>query len=258
MRLAVLDTETTGVGPEDQIVELAALIMRVTEYVVGGERRQVLDLERVFQTLIRPTVPVSPEARAAHHLTDEQLMRAPLPGDLMIDGHVDWLMDPELVLVAHNLSFDAQMLRQTLEPTWELLRSAGNENRAPWGLPPRGIDTLRCARHLWPEGRHGNQVMRYRLNLDVRGVDRLGPPHRALPDCVVTLALLREMLKHRTVDELLELSVRPVLQVTCQIGQWRGRPWAEVDRGMLRWILQRDFDEDVRHTARHWLNGGAR
>jgi hypothetical protein len=24
--------------------------------------------------------------------------------------------------------------------------------------------------------------------------------------------------------------------------------------GMLRWILNRDFSEDIKHTARHYLN----
>ena len=57
-----LDTETTGLGPADQVVEIA-----------------VLDAEGavVFHSLVKPTVPIPAEATAIHGIRDEDVAGAP-------------------------------------------------------------------------------------------------------------------------------------------------------------------------------------
>ena len=51
-RLIFLDTETTGIGPEDRLCQVA--------YHFGG---------REAESLFRPPVPISIESMAIHHIT---------------------------------------------------------------------------------------------------------------------------------------------------------------------------------------------
>src|ERR1700685_1071177 len=173
-QVAVLDTETTGIGEEDQVVEMATVL-------VPGSGRPDEDWESL---LVRPTCPVSLEPRAVHHITDAELERALTMGHALADGMP--LCRGAEVVAAHNLEFDLRLLLQSGVP-----RDA---------LPARTICTWRCSLHLYPDPpSHSNQVLRYYLGLVVPPVE--GPPHRALPDAVVTAELLRRMLRDRTLGE---------------------------------------------------------
>lgn len=222
MRVAVTDTETTGLSPEDQVVELA---IADTE----GNR---------WSSLVRPTCLVSTEARAVHHISDAMLESAPSMAEIL-EGRGLEEYAGDAVFVAHNAEFDRRMLLQSGVPEKT--------------LPARTICTWRCALHLWPEApRHSNQVLRYYLGLSVVESED-SSPHRALPDVAVTLALLERMLLERSIEELIELTERPALLYRVYFGKYRGSRWQDLEPGYLRWILSKDFDEDVKHTARHWL-----
>lgn len=243
MRIAVADTETTGLDEEDQVVELATVTMEMMRYEVGSRSWEVAEPVALWSTLIQPTIAVKPEARAQHHLTDKQLAAAPTMRSLLGDRGLPEFSG-DVVLAAHNLEFDERLLAQSIA-------AAGYD--AADCLPVRRICTLQCSKHVWPAApRHGNQFLRYWLNLVVPPLS--GPPHRAGPDAVVTASLLQRMLETHSVEELLTLTnTRALLQI-CQIGQWRGRAWADVDAGMLRWILGKKFGPDEMHTARFWLD----
>lgn len=221
MRVVVVDTETTGVSEIDQVVELA------------------LVTAKSWSSLVRPSCPVSPEARAAHHITDEELADAPTMANLLERrGLPEFAPSSETVLVAHNAEFDRRVLIQSGVPVSL--------------LPERTICTWRCALHLWPDApRHSNQVLRYYLDLDVPPLDM--SPHRALPDALVTLALLNRMLLECTMERLVKITAEPALLGVVRFGKYRGTRWQDLESGYLRWILKQDFDEDARHTARHWL-----
>jgi exodeoxyribonuclease X len=221
MRWAVVDTETTGIGEKDVIVEIAI--------VTADDKRT---------TLVNPgDVPVSVEARAAHHITDEELRDAPTLVQLVNRGFFEPLATPDVAIVAHNAEFDLRMLRQSgLEFAHRPV-----------------ICTWRCALHLWPEApRHGNQHMRYFLDLAVPSLMGAAP-HRALPDAVVTRELLLRCLERATLEELVDYANKPVLLSTIFFGKHRGTAWADAPSDYLSWVLSRDFDADVMYTARHHL-----
>lgn len=218
----VIDTETTGLGEQDQVVEFAAVWP-----------------EGHYHLLVNPSVPVIPEARAVHHISDRTLGRC--------FGREAWHEALGLLLeqhpgplVGHNVEFDLRMIRQT----WP-------------GLLPEdrpAICTYRCALHLWPDApSYSNQVLRYWLGVEPAVKTGL-PPHRALPDAAVTCALLQKMLETRTLDDLVTLTRAPVLLTKVRFGKHEGQRWSEVPRDYLQWIVRRgDFDADVLHTARHYL-----
>lgn len=235
MRLVVLDTETTGLSETDQVVELAAVDVTVRT----ARKKEIVSGMRSWSTLVKPTCPVSIEARATHHITDEELVDAPDVEQLRGRLGDEWAGD---VMVAHNLDFDERMLRQSGFGT----------------LPERKICTWRCALHKYPDSpRHSNQALRYYLGIDAPRVRGL-PPHRALPDALVTAALLLQMLEISSVQELEELTAQPALLRKVTFGKYRGQLWSEMDEGFLRWILSRDFDGDVRYTAKHWIDSWRR
>lgn len=233
--IAVVDTETTGVGELDQVVEIAvAWIDPALRAPPRGDWR--------WTSLVRPSVPVSAEGRAAHHISDAQLLRAPTVEALLKKklGLRELRERGDVVFAAHNAEFDRRMLLQSGVPT-EF-------------LPTRTICTWRCALHLFPDApRHSNQVLRYHLGLRIPDLPSL-PPHRALPDAVVTAALLCRMLETHSVEDLVRLTTEPVLLTTVRFGKHRGAKWADMDHGYLSWVLSKDFDVDVMHTARHYLN----
>jgi exodeoxyribonuclease X len=221
--MIVVDTETTGLGEGDQVVEFAAVWP-------GGHSH----------FLVRPTVPICPEARAAHHITDHLLASC---GDAAIwrPSLGDLLERHPGPLVGHNISFDLQMISQTWPDLWP----------EQW---PTNICTYRCALHLWPEApSYSNQILRYYLGLEPVVKTNL-PPHRALPDAAVTMALLNKMLETKTEQDLVALSQMPVVLRQVRFGKHRGALWSDVPRDYLSWVSrQGDFDVDVLHTARHYL-----
>lgn len=223
--IAVIDTETTGTDHvQDTIVEWAAV------WVDEHERRMV----HSASSLVNPGRPMPPQARAVHHISDDDVADALTREEALRP----LLSMPFSTPAAHSAEFDAGFLP---------------EIPGPW------ICTWRCAKHVWPDApAYGNQVLRYWLpGLDERVHSELGgqPPHRALADALVTAHVLIRMLETgRSAQDLLELTKAPVLLKTCTFGKHRGTPWEEVPQDYMRWILrQQDFDPDVVHTCKTLL-----
>lgn len=89
------DTETTGIGNHDQVIELT-----------------VMDYDGVllFDELVRPTCPISEGAAATHHITETMLVDK---GTLKeVWSHVQRCFLGRFA-VGYNVDFDLRMLHQT-------------------------------------------------------------------------------------------------------------------------------------------------
>lgn len=64
-KLAVVDVETTGLGPEAKIVEIAIVLMRFGCVV------------STWSSLVHPGMPIPPDATAVHGITDAMVAHAP-------------------------------------------------------------------------------------------------------------------------------------------------------------------------------------
>lgn len=229
MRYIVTDTETTGLDHEkDGIVEIA-----------GCARDG--DALLFYESFCNPTVPISVEAMATHHITEDMIVGKISPREAVTGMMQKLSTDEPGVLVAHNAAFDRGFIGKL---------SLKLSDQSRW------ICTYRCAMHLWPDAPgHSNQVLRYWLKVK----PELPPglyPHRALYDVMVTEAILQEMLKTKSLEELIDLSQKPVLLSKVRFGKYKGMLWKEVPSDYLRWILkQSDIDSDVRHTALHYATG---
>ncbi|MFA5437739.1 MAG: 3'-5' exonuclease [Candidatus Omnitrophota bacterium] len=93
----IFDTETTGLDYRlgDRVVELAAVRFK-------GEERLFS-----FDSLINPGYPVSPQAFSVNKISEEMLLSAPPPAEV-IPGFLDFIK--ESILCSYNAEFDLGFL----------------------------------------------------------------------------------------------------------------------------------------------------
>jgi DNA polymerase-3 subunit epsilon len=164
----ILDTETTGLDELAEVCEIA---------VIDQNGRVCLD------TLVRPNDPIPADAAAIHGITDHMVNDAPM-----------WLdVAPMLMhilcqrpVVTYNAAFDMRMCDQSNEP---------------WGMGTFGVRGC-CAMEAYAEyhGEPGSRPGDYRWQKLGAAAQQLGvpiaqPQHRALGDCLTTLAVLRAMVE---------------------------------------------------------------
>jgi exodeoxyribonuclease X len=233
--ICVVDLETTGFTPPAAAVcEIGYQEIEATgrDLAGGAIDWQLGGCDAVY---VNPGHPIPAETSAIHHIIDEDVAEA-----RTFDSVADEIFGAApytIAYAAHNAKFERQFIGENYT------------GKTPW------ICTYKCALRIWPDApAHFNQALRYHVKPS--GIDRefASATHRALPDAYVTAFLLIEMLKLHSVEELVKWSREPALQVKCHIGKYRGTPWADIDSGFLRWILDRDFDEDVHFTCKHHLD----
>ncbi|NMP26900.1 exodeoxyribonuclease X [Rahnella sp. SAP-1] len=220
MTYRVIDTETCGL--EGGVVEIASVD------VIDGVITQPMS------DLVSPDRPISIDAMAIHHITEEMVEGKP-----RIAVAVRRYQGSRYY-VAHNAAFDRAMLP---------------EMNGEW------ICTFKLARELYPDLRYSNQYLRYALNLDVSVPEGLYP-HRALYDCYVTAALLQRIIKDSgwSAEQMVAITARPTLLRTLKFGKYRGKLIADIaeqDPAYLRWMLKSidDLSDDMKYSLQHFLNG---
>lgn len=172
---AVVDVETTGLSPDDRIVEVAVVRLR------GGR-----ELGR-FHSLVCPGRPIPAVATAVSGIDDAMVAHAPAFGELW--PALDTLTR-DAVFVAHNAPFDLHYL---------------SHERKHAGLAAETgpvLDTLRLARNVLVLPRYSLGALVASLGLACE------PAHRALSDVLATAALLQELIARlasrvRTIEDLL-------------------------------------------------------
>lgn len=216
--LRVIDTETCGL--QGGIVEIASVD------IVDGQ------ITNPMSHLVRPDRPISPQAMAIHHITEEMVADKP-----WIEEIVPLYMGSPWY-VAHNASFDRRVLP---------------EMQGEW------ICTMKLARRLWPGIKYSNMGLYKSRKLSVATPPGLHH-HRALYDCYITAALLLDIIKTSgwSPDEMVTISGRPALLSTFNFGKYRGKPVSEVaqnDPGYLRWLFNNldSMSPELRLTLKHYL-----
>jgi DNA polymerase-3 subunit epsilon len=159
-RIAVLDTETTGLDPGlgHEIIEVACVTLD------GGE------IGETWSTLVNPGRSIPPDAAAVHGITD--LMVQDAPGPAVVAAELERRC-AGLPLVFHNAAFDlpflAALLRRGARPP--LLNAV--------------VDTFGLALGLFGQGGNSLGVLAGRFKLAPE------TSHRALGDALTTARLLQ-------------------------------------------------------------------
>lgn len=106
--VVVFDTETTGLRDEDEVVQLAVIVLKDGKEQFGRA------------VYLKNQVPIDgTEAQSVNGLTDELLQREGLDPKVVLEDFIALLCDAiakegRVLLVAHNLSFDWRMMANML------------------------------------------------------------------------------------------------------------------------------------------------
>lgn len=170
MREIILDTETTGLSPQDghRIVEIGCL--ELFNHVPTGES---------FHCYLNPERDMPRQAEAIHGLSAQFLADKPRFADV-IDQLLEFLSDSPLVI--HNAEFDLAFLNA------EFLRL----ERAPFDSE-RAVDTLSLARRRFPGAPASLDALCKRFGVDNTGRTK----HGALLDSELLAAVYLELLGGR-------------------------------------------------------------
>lgn len=162
-----IDTETTGFSANDVIVEIG-----------------VVDMEgnTLFESLVKPVIPIPADAVAVHGITEEMVANSPSWKDTWED--LQQLLKGRLVGM-YNADFDLRLFKQTHARYW-----------LDWDLPD---DHFFCVMKLYAAfyGEMKTRGQGYRLHkLEAAGMQceiPLPNSHRAVDDACLTAALFRYM-----------------------------------------------------------------
>ena len=183
---------------------------------------------------------------AVNHITNKMLEDcSPFEGS-DVQATLQAFASEGFILVAHNAPFDLAMLAK---------EGVVFENY---------IDTKKMSHALDPNQEmesHRLQYLRYYYGVELPNAEA----HTAEGDIAVLEAVfhcLHEKLGKPSIDELIELSKRPVLHTKFKFGKYNGNDIASVaavNPGYLEWLLKSKMEngqneEDWIYTLKHYLN----
>ena len=237
-RYIILDTETTGTGETDRVIQLGYIVLGTKEIEVQNE-------------FCSSDVPISFGAMEVHGITPEMIEGKPVCTETTAYKRLQELNTPENYMIIHNAPFDLGMLE-----------------KEGFDTQMKVIDTLRVAKHLLPdEDAHRLQYFRYKFDLykeEQKEADALGievKAHDAIGDVLILKLLLsklrtiveEEFAGINPVEKMVDLTNTPILVKNFRFGKHKGKSLQEVaqsDAGYLRWMLSSmdNLDEDLKYS----------
>ena len=234
----LFDTETTGNQEDDKVIQFGAMIV--------DQKGKV----EAFDELCSTNVDIKLEAMEVHNITPDLLINKPKAIETSFYKRLEELNTNENYLIAHNISFDMGMIKKE-----------GFVNQYQL------IDTLRCAKHLYPDlPYHRLQYIRYALELYKTETAEAAKnnitikAHDAIGDVLVMKLFLTKLVgkcreiypDYNPIEKLVDLTKTPVFIKTFKFGKHKGKDIEAVareDAGYLNWMrTNMELDEDLRYT----------
>lgn len=168
----VVDTETTGLGNDDEIVEIT---------IVTASGHVLLD------TLVKPQKLIPEDVAKIHGITNEMVSAAPTWADIHYD--VTAALTGKTV-VMWNSAFDTRLIKQTFD------KNPGSVNRI--NALSSALSDVQCAMLAyaefwgdWNAERNSYRWQRLSYAAEQQGVKIDGIAHRALCDVKTTIGVIR-------------------------------------------------------------------
>uniref|UniRef100_UPI00404713D6 exonuclease domain-containing protein n=1 Tax=Aliarcobacter sp. TaxID=2321116 RepID=UPI00404713D6 len=234
----LFDTETTGNQEEDKVIQFGAMIV--------DQKGKV----EAYDELCSSDIDIKLEAMEVHNITPDLLIGKPKATETTFYKRLEELNTNENYLIAHNISFDMGMIKKE-----------GFINQYQL------IDTLRCAKHLFPElPYHRLQYIRYALELykieeaEASKHNITIKAHDAIGDVLVMKLFLTKLVgkcreiypDYNPIEKLVDLTKTPVFIKTFKFGKYKGKDVEQVareDSGYLNWMRSNmELDEDLKYT----------
>jgi len=213
-RFIIFDTETTGITKDKQAVEVALLEIDENMEPLGSA-----------SSLIRPSVPIAPQAAAIHGITEEMLVNAPTITE-WVDSVFEGGLEGDIVLIGHRISFD--------EPLFE-----------PIGNVVATLDTLRLAQQ-YAHGAPNRKLDTLKAHFSLPGG---GESHRAMADVLTCHQLLQKLLPMtgRSLVDLADTGDAVVHHMPW--GKHEGTLLLDLPRGYRKWLRElEDLDPSLRRS----------
>lgn len=153
----ILDTETTGLSPVDEIIQIA---------ILSSDGTVLLD------TLVHPTQPIPPSATLVHGIRDADVKDAPHFPEIF--QHIEKITSGKTIVI-YNAAFDVRMIQQTMAK-YSLSAAAITEEQVECAM----LQYSAWYGEFWPEGGYKWQKLR-------------GGDHTASGDCRATLRVIKNM-----------------------------------------------------------------
>jgi DNA polymerase III epsilon subunit-like protein len=180
-----------------------------------------LNIISEFVSYVNPGMPIPPDASAVNNIYDETVADAPKLSEL------PW-PEGDIVIVGHNISYDVHMV-------------AGNLNVV------EEVCSMRLARRYYPGSVKNHKLQNLMEEFEL---PLLGDTHSALGDCHSVITLLKYIGKFAELRR--ELRTPHIFEVM-PIGKFRGKPCSYVPAPYWYWVLDANFDADMRSTANYCL-----
>jgi DNA polymerase III epsilon subunit-like protein len=180
----VLDTETTGLGKDDEVIEISMMTASGTV---------------LLDTLIKPLKPIPDEATSIHGITNDMVANAPTWAD--IHDEFTQLLKGRTVVI-YNSSYDMNLIHQSASK-YQLT----DEQFADLGLAFKGITMCAMKAYAqfygeWDDYRGKYRWQRLTYAAAQQGVAIDGKAHRALCDVKTTLGIIRAVVAGgRAIDD---------------------------------------------------------
>jgi DNA polymerase III epsilon subunit family exonuclease len=168
-RQVVLDTETTGLGSDAQIIEIA--IIDITGVVLLHRR-------------IKPSVAVEDDAADIHGITLEQLKNAPTWPEVVDD--VRQVLQGKTVII-YNADFDMRLLCQT---------SIAYRLTTGWITEIKTRCAMQLASQFFRASCDSNRWISLKRAMSLAGLAWTGNAHSAVADTQATLTLINYIENH--------------------------------------------------------------
>ena len=230
MNPVFLDVETSGFADDDKIVELALKARG--------------SMPQVAHSLYNPERPIGHEAMAVTHITNKMVADAPLFLGSPLHTTLNNLLAKDHVLVAHNADFDMKFLKRE-----------GIEINGPH------ICTYKVAYHQDEQAllpKHTLQFLRYHFFEEEEFEGENIVAHSAASDVLVLERLFKHLEKSYTIEEMIEISSKPMLIKKFSFGKYKGE-WikdvARKDTNYLIWMRREmaNMEESLRYTINYWI-----
>lgn len=189
----ILDTETTGLGEDAEIVEIT---------IIDITGNPLLD------TLVKPSKAIPAEATAIHGITDAMVMNAPNWTDVY---HMVAALLSGRTVVMYNASYDARLLTQT-DFIWGVIPELKN-----------GFADFQCAMRAYAEfygqcsERGGYKWQKLTAAAEQQGIKIQGTAHRALSDCLTTLSVIKAMAAERGLCDGNQLTAQKAVDILTKL-----------------------------------------
>jgi DNA polymerase III alpha subunit (gram-positive type) len=217
MRFFLADTETTGVGADDAVCEIA-----------WAEVDEDLNVLQQDAALINPGKPIHYAASAVNGITDAMVADAPSLEEYMASvGHP--LFGDDVVFCAHNAAFDFRFLRELMHGDTRILC------------------TLKVARRLYPDAaNHKQGTLAAMLGIEVAREKA----HSADGDIDVLLKLVKQMCADAGcgLSDLLHIQSIPLIPTKIPFGKHKGTKLTDLPKSYVSWLLEKatNLDPDLR------------